>query len=149
MKETNQYDDIIHLPHHVSIRHTPMSAIDRAAQFSPFAALTGYEAVIEETGRLTDTQIELDEGGKAMVDEKLRRIAERIDAQPRVTVTWFQPDERKSGGAYVSTTGCVKKLDPYERILLLMDGTLIPISRIYHITEDSYETGDAGSFSCL
>lgn len=145
MKETNIYEDIIHLPHHVSTRHTPMSAIDRAAQFSPFAALTGYEAMIEETGRLTDTQIELDEGGKAMVNEKLQRIAESIDAQPRITVTWFRPDERKSGGAYVNTTGCVKKIDLYERLLLMMDGIQIPISRIYHITqEDSHETGAVG-----
>lgn len=127
------YDDIIHLPHHISSRHIPMSIMDRAAQFSPFAALTGYDAVIQETGRLTDSCVELDEGGKALVDEKLRQIAHNIDSQPEVTVTWFRPDERKAGGAYVSTTGRVKKIDMYTRSLLLTDGICISIRQILNI----------------
>lgn len=134
MHDEHKYDDIIHLPHHVSSRHMPMAAIDRAAQFSPFAALTGYEAVIEETGRLTDTQIELDEGGKALVDEKLRLIAENLASRPLVTVTWFRPDDRKAGGAYVNTTGRIMRIDLYERQLLFDGGQRIPISQIRQIS---------------
>lgn len=138
MKKTNKYDDIIHLPHHESSKRAPMSIYDRAAQFSPFAALTGYEAVIEETGRLTDYQVELDESGKAMVDEKLRLILESIDEQPGVNITYFRPDERKLGGSYATVTGRVKKIDPYEGVLLLTDGAVIPIQRIYQITGELF-----------
>lgn len=136
MKETDKYDDIIHLPRHVSRRYAPMTAQDRAAQFSPFAALTGYEAVIEEAGRLTDSGVELAPDGVSMVDEQLRLIGENIHSNPVVTVTWFRPDERKSGGAYISTTGNVLKIDLYEGCLLLCDGQKIPLSRIHHISLD-------------
>lgn len=133
MKQTHQYDDIIGLPHHVSSKRAPMSRIDRAAQFSPFAALTGYEAVIQETGRLTATQAELDEGRKAELNEKLTGILEIIDAQPCVTITYFRPDDRKTGGAYISVTGRVKKLDLYEQRIVLTDGRQIPIGQIHLI----------------
>lgn len=136
MNPTHKYDDIIHLPHHVSSKRVPMSRLDRAAQFSPFAALTGYEAVIQETGRLTDTQAELDEGRKAELNEKLSRIFEAIGEQPQVNITYFQPDARKNGGAYVSVTGRVKKVDLYEQRILLTDGTAIPLSLIYRITAE-------------
>ena len=119
MKETHRYDDIIHLSRPVSKKRSPMSNFDRAAQFSPFAALTGYDAVIAETGRLTDTQIELDEGGKALLDEKLQTIREHLAQQPKVKLTVFCPDSRKSGGAYETITGNVKKIDPVARILVL------------------------------
>ena len=132
-----KYDDIIHLPHHVSKRHAPMSILDRAAQFSPFAALTGYEAVIEEAGRLTEDSVELAGDGAAMVDEQLRLLAENIETQPSVVVTWFRPDERKAGGAYISTSGRVMKLDLCERRLILTDGTVIPFSRIQRIDTGS------------
>ncbi len=133
MKETHRYDDIIYLSRPVSKKRSPMSNFDRAAQFSPFAALTGYDAVIAETGRLTDTQIELDEGGKALLDEKLQTIREHLAQQPKVKLTVFCPDSRKSGGAYETVTGNVKKIDPVARILVLTGGEVIPIDRIYGI----------------
>lgn len=133
MKETHRYDDIIHLSRPVSKKRSPMSNFDRAAQFSPFAALTGYDAVIAETGRLTDTRIELDEGGKALLDEKLQTIREHLEEHPAVKLTVFCPDSRKSGGAYDTITGNVKKIDPVARILVLTGGEVIPIDRIYGI----------------
>lgn len=136
MKPTHKYDDIINLPRHVSPKRSPMSNYDRAAQFSPFAALTGYDAVIAETGRLTDTQAELDEGGKALLDEKLRLIREHLPENPLVTLTVFRPDARKSGGSYEKITGHVKKLDPVTRCLVLTDGEVVPIDRIYGIECD-------------
>ena len=133
MKETRRYDDIIHLSRPVSKKRSPMSNFDRAAQFSPFAALTGYDAVIAETGRLTDTRIELDEGGKALLDEKLQTIREHLEEHPAVKLTVFCPDSRKSGGAYETITGNVKKIDPVARILVLTGGEVIPVDRIYGI----------------
>ena len=133
MKETHRYDDIIQLSRPVSKKRSPMSNFDRAAQFSPFAALTGYDAVIAETGRLTDTRIELDEGGKALLDEKLQTIREHLAQQPKVKLTVFCPDSRKSGGAYETITGNVKKIDTVARILVLTGGEVISIDRIYDI----------------
>ena len=133
MKPTYKYDDIINLPRPVSKKRSPMSNYDRAAQFSPFAALTGYDAVIAETGRLTDTQIELDEGGKALLDEKLQTIREHLEEHPAVKLTVFSPDSRKSGGAYEEVTGNVKKIDPVTRCLVLTGGEVVPIDRIYGI----------------
>lgn len=128
---SGKYDDIIHLSRPVSGKRVPMPRADRAAQFSPFAALTGYEAVIEETGRLTDTRAELTESGKAELNEKLQAIQESLHSQPLVTVTCFREDERKAGGAYTCITGRVKKIDAYEKMLVLTDGTCVPISGIY------------------
>lgn len=133
------YDDIIHMPHHVSATRKPMSLLDRAAQFSPFAALTGYDAAIRETGRLTDNAVELDTDGKAMLNETLQRLSELQETRPEVTVTYFVPDERKTGGAYTKVTGCVKKLDPNTQILLLTDGTEILFSRILEIAGEQQE----------
>lgn len=133
MKVTHKYDDIIDLPHPVSSRRSRMTNYDRAAQFSPFAALTGYDGVIAETARLTDSQIELDEGGKELLNEKLRELRDTIDEQPTASFTCYQPDERKLGGAYVTVTGRVKKIDTVTRCVLLADGTVIPIDRIYGI----------------
>lgn len=130
----HKYDDILHLPHPVSRRRGRMSNADRAAQFSPFAALTGFDATIEEAARLTDRRIELDEGGKELLNEKLQEILETIHTQPRVTITHFIYDERKAGGAYISTTGRVKKIDEYSRSVLFTDGTAIPISEILDIS---------------
>ena len=133
MNLTHRYDNIIRLPRHVSTRHSPMSNFDRAAQFSPFAALTGYDAVIAESRRLTDARIELDEGGKALLDEKLQVIREHLAEKPAVTLRVFCPDSRKSGGAYKTITGQVKKIDPVVRVLVLTDGKVIPIDRLYGI----------------
>ena len=110
-----------------------MSNLDRAAQFAPFAALTGYDAVIAESARLTEAQIELDEGGKALLDEKLQVVREHLAEEPAVTLRIFCPDRYKTGGAYETLTGQVKKLDPVARALVLEGGEVIPIHRIYGI----------------
>lgn len=123
----DRYDDIIHLPHHVSKTRPQMSMMDRAAQFSPFAALTGYDAAIKETGRLTDEKIELGEETKAVLDRKQRYLSDMISVQPEITVTYFLPDERKSGGTYLSVTGKLKRIDEYERMMILTDGKKIPL----------------------
>ena len=132
MKEAgiSEYEDIIALPHHVSASHPQMSLADRAAQFSPFAALTGYEDAIDESARLTEEQIELDENAREELDEKLRQIRECGEAHPEITVTYFQKDARKDGGAYVTLTGRVKKIDEYARIISYMDGTVVRIENI-------------------
>ena len=135
-KDDHKYDDIIHLPHPVSCKRTRMSVHDRAAQFSAFAALTGFDAAIAETARLTEDCIELDEGGKALLNEKLQWILEMEEQHPAVTVVCFRPDCRKIGGEYVRITGAVKKIDPYAHTLVMQDGEVIPISRIYDIYED-------------
>ena len=127
------YDDIIDFPHHTSSKRARMARRDRAAQFSPFAALSGYDAAIQETARLTDQPAELDESRKAALNEVLCSILEQIDSTPQVTILHFRPDERKEGGTYVQTTGRVKKIDPIGRYLLLSDGQTIPIERIYEI----------------
>ena len=128
-----QYNDIINMPHHRSPRRAPMSRQDRAAQFSPFAAVTGLDGVIEETGRLTDPMAELTEGEIAMLDARLRRLLEKIGERPRAAIEYFRPDERKKGGAYVGAAGVVKKIDLYRRELYMEDGTAIPIERIYAV----------------
>ena len=134
----HQYDDIIDLPHHVSSIRPRMSMIDRAAQFSPFAALTGYDAAIKETGRLTDQRIELSEDSRAALDRKQQLLVECLADHPEVSVTYFIPDERKSGGAYVTVTGIAKKVDDYQRLLLLTDGTRIPLDDILDLESELF-----------
>lgn len=133
------YDDIINLPHHVSTTHPQMSLANRAAQFSPFAALTGFEAAIAETGRLTDGRIELAEGTIAALDTKLGILADAMDTRPKIAVTYFQPDERKEGGAYVTATGSVKKIDDFERVIILVCGKKIAIADILEIEGEIFE----------
>lgn len=130
-EDTSRYDDIIHLPHHTSLKHPRMSRGDRAAQFSPFAALTGHDAAVRETERLTSQRIELDESVLSDIDARLQLLQEHLPEQPELTVCYFQPDERKSGGAYRTITGTVKKIDCYERHLILTDGTKIPIDELF------------------
>ena len=124
------YDDIIHLSHPTSARHPRMPISDRAAIFSPFAALTGHAAAIQETARLTDQRIELDEDTKAELDRKQKILMDYIADQPEVTITWFCPDEKKSGGAYVVTMGRLKKVDDVVGTLKLADETTIPLNEI-------------------
>ncbi len=137
---TSIYDDMVHLPHHISGTHPHMEIIDRAAQFSPFAALTGHDAAIKETARLTNKRIELDEHEKDVVSERLQIIADNIKEEPRIEVTYFQPDGKKDGGAYVTVTMRVKKVDLYMRNLIMMDGNLIPIDDIINIDWHMFET---------
>ena len=129
----NNYEDLIGLAHHVSPTRNRMSMLDRAAQFSPFAALTGHDAAILETARLTESKIELDENEKTILNEKLQIIAEKISELPEVTITYFQPDQKKSGGEYAEVTGKVKKIDEYERCVRMVDGAEISIDLIYKI----------------
>ena len=132
------YDDIIHLSHPTSKNRPRMSIHDRAAQFSPFAALSGHAAAIAETARLTDRKLELDEDTKAELDRRQAILLEHISERPEITVTWFRPDERKEGGAYITTTGHLKKLDEAERILILTDDTRIPLEAVVSLESDSF-----------
>ena len=133
------YDDIINLPHPTSQRHPRMPIRDRAAIFSPFAALTGHAGAIAETARLTDQKMELDEDTKAELDRRQAILLEHISERPEITVTWFRPDEKKAGGAYVTTTGRLKKIDQVERILVLMDGTNIPLEDVAALESDCFQ----------
>lgn len=133
INDDHKYDDIINLPHHTSPKRPRMPMIDRAAQFSPFAALTGYDAAVKETARLTDERIEIDESSKMELDEKLRMVQESLNKSPEITITFFEPDEKKSGGSYISVTGCVKKIDNYERCVIMQDKQKISIDEIIQI----------------
>lgn len=127
------YDDIIHLPRPVSTAHPRMPLYDRAAQFAPFKALSGYEDDVEETARLTERRIEPDEDCVELLDTKLRLLGERLASTPEIRVTCFRADERKDGGAYLSVTGRVKKLDALAGVLVLEDGTRIPFADILRL----------------
>ena len=133
MKISHQYDDIIDLPHHVSERHPQMPMIDRAAQFSPFAALTGYDAAIVETARLTDRKRELSEEQKTEIGRQLNEQQSRIGTEHTVTVVFFEPDARKDGGTYRTINGVVKMVDVGRGILEMADGTEIPFDDIMSI----------------
>ena len=122
---SGRYDDIIHLSRPKS-KHRPMSAYDRAAQFSPFAALNGHEEAIQETARITEDERRLDFDGTLMLDAEIRKLAERIGERPTVTVRSFEPDGRKTGGAYREKTGEVGKVDALRQCLIFTDGTEVP-----------------------
>ena len=133
--QKGKYEDIINLPHHVSKTHPQMPLYDRAAQFSPFAALTGYEDAIRETARLTETLVQLSEDKKQELDEKLQKLISEKDRTEPVTITFFHPDERKEGGSYRTVTGQIKKIDMYKRKVFLKDGTEIELEKIVEINE--------------
>ncbi|MBQ4644140.1 MAG: hypothetical protein IJB72_00060 [Clostridia bacterium] len=133
-----KYNDIINLPHYQSKKRPHMSIYDRAAQFSPFAALTGHDEAIKETARLTDKKTELSETTKTILDEKFSFIMEHIYDQPEITVTYFIPDTLKSGGMYVDYTGCVKKYDYHNRILHFTDNTEIKVDDIMEIESEFF-----------
>lgn len=128
-----KYADIIDLPHQKSVKRPHMPVEDRAAQFSPFAALTGYEDAVKETARLTDERIELDEYSKEELNRKLNELKDNLAKQ--VSITYFEPDERKEGGAYITVSGCVKKFKEQEMLIIMEDGTEIPISEMIEIVE--------------
>ena len=140
--DVHRYDDIINLPHHVSKAHPQMSMFNRAAQFSPFAALTGFDGAIKETARLTNERIELDETTKTVLDEKLRIVQEQLGSQPEIEITFFQPDEMKTGGAYISVIGVVKKIDGYEQTVVMREETRIPIEDIIGIKGEIFQSID-------
>ena len=127
------YDDIIDLPHHVSETHPRMPMRDRAAQFSPFAALTGYGEVIRETGRITQPKIELGEDETEELNRKLKILSGSADRRPEVTVTYFRPDQMKEGGEYLTVSGKVRKIDGFKRAILMENGPEIPVEDILEL----------------
>ena len=154
-QDRSKYVDILFLPHPVSKKHPPMDRSVRAAQFSPFAALTGYEAAIQETGRLTDRFVELEEYEKSLLDQTLQQLkqclqecskqsgAEQNHSRwPMVTVTYFQPDDRKEGGAYVEICGAVRRIDEFRRVLIMEDGGEIRLDLVISLIK----TDDFGKF---
>ena len=140
MRMNNRYDEIMGLPHHVSKTRPQMPMSDRAAQFAPFAALTGYDAAIKETGRLTVERIELDVEALSALDMKYQLLMEALDEAPEVTITYFRPDERKAGGKYVSAVGAVKKIDDFERRITMRDGTRIPMDDVLSIDGELFSS---------
>lgn len=132
-QRNNPYEDIINLPHHISRKHPQMSISDRAAQFSPFAALTGFGAEIQEAARLTDCQHELSEDQKGKLNDCLRLLNECLPKQPEAVFTYFLPDRKKDGGSYVTVKGKLKRLDEVNRLILLSDGTSIPIESMLDV----------------
>ena len=138
MAERFPYEDIVDLPHHVSRKHPQPTMADRAARFAPFAAITGYEEMVLEEARITDDRIELDENSKAALNEKLNMILEFIDEQPEVSITYFEPDMRKAGGAYITVIGTVKRIDEYEHLVIMTDGKKINIDEIYNLQSELF-----------
>ena len=130
MNANSKYDEIINFPHHVSKTRPQMPMSDRAAQFSPFAALTGYDSAIKETGRLTDEKIDLDEESLNALNMRYQMLTDALEERPEVRITYFKPDERKAGGAYVTTAGAVRKIDDFEQTIIMQDGTRIPMGDV-------------------
>lgn len=133
LNENSKYKDIIHLPHKQSSTRPHMAVADRAAQFAPFAALVGYDDAVKETARLTESRRELSDGALEQLNAKLSYIQDHLDEQPEVSITYFQPDSKKSGGAYLTCTGIVKRVDDYEHTVLMQDGREIFIDDITEI----------------
>ena len=131
--DNRKYAGIMNLPHHVSLTRPQMPISDRAAQFSPFAALTGHSAAIAETGRLTDQRMELDEYEMARVDAELQRLQELLPSRPTASITYFVPDERKNGGSYQTVTGEVKRIDAVNGVIQMADRQCIPIADVFSI----------------
>lgn len=127
------YEDIINLPHHVSKRHMPMAVSDRAAQFASFAALRGHSDAIDETGRCVGSFVDLDEYEKEILNSKLEQLIYGDKKNTKLSITYFVPDMKKAGGAYVTTTGFIKKTDEYNRLIIMIDDTVIPIDHISDI----------------
>ncbi len=134
------YEDIVNLPHHISRNRPQMPLRDRAAQFAPFAALTGYGEAIDETARWTEERREMDENERAVLDSRLRFLSMRLDEQPQVEIEHFVPDSRKTGGAYVRTMGRLVAISPASRTLMLIDGTVISLDNITAIESPLFNT---------
>ena len=138
MAEKFPYEDIVDLPHHVSKKYPQPTMADRAARFSPFAAISGYEDMVKEAARVTEERIDITDATKELLNEKLNMIIEFLDEEPEVTITYFEPDKKKDGGAYISITGTVKRIDEYERIVLMSNDKKIRIDEIYAIESDLF-----------
>ncbi len=138
----HKYDDIIDLPHHRSQKHPHMPLADRAAQFSPFAALTGHGDAVKETARLTEARIELDEEAKASLNARLLFLEDNLKELPEVVITMFVPDGQKAGGAYVAKTGAVKRIDEYEQTIVMADDTVVPIDAVFALDGELFSQLD-------
>ena len=134
---TNDYDDIINQPHYEPKHHPRMSMWNRAAQFAPFAALTGYDTAIQESNRVTDDWINLEESGNEELNRKMELILSKLSEQPHVTIEYFVPDEHKEGGSYQSYTGNIKRIDEYEKTMVMTDGKKIQLKMITNITDNN------------
>ena len=130
-KDIHNYDDIINMPRHISSKHPQMKIIDRAAQFAPFAALTGHKESINEASRITDSKKELDENQKEILNNKLNYILLNLDKLFEIKITYFQADLKKSGGKYVTVLASIKKIDEYNKVLVLNNGKKIKIDDLY------------------
>ena len=138
MAEKFPYEDIVNLPPHISKRYPQPTMMDRAARFAPFAAITGYEEMVLEEARVTEERIDLDEGTLSLLNEKLNMIQEFLDEEPEIKITYFEPDKKKAGGAYVSVTGVVKRIDEYEHLVIMTDGKKIRIDDIFGLESDLF-----------
>ena len=138
MAEKFPYEDIVNLPPHISKNHPQPSMMDRAARFAPFAAITGYEEMVLEEARVTEERVDLDEGALSLLNEKLNMIQEFLDEEPEVTITYFEPDKKKTGGAYITITGIVKRIDEYEHLVIMKDGARIFIESIYDLQSELF-----------
>ena len=134
MNDKHKYDDIINLPHHISKTRPHMLLIDRAAQFSSFAALSGHKEAIKETERITDEKLELSEDTKEILSEKLTKLKNCINEYPEIEITYFIPDTKKAGGSYNTIRGKIKKYDEYNRVLILDNNTVIHFDYIYNVS---------------
>ncbi|MBP5723256.1 MAG: hypothetical protein J6X18_06760 [Bacteroidales bacterium] len=139
---SGKYDDIINLPHHVSETHPQMSMRNRAAQFSPFAALSGHSDAIHETARYTDDFQGVDESNVEALNQKIAMILDKINEHPQITVTYFKPDEKKEGGSYTLKMGNIKRVDDYEHVLQFTDNEKIPIQSIFNIDGEMFSIID-------
>ena len=137
---SGKYDEIMGLPHHVSKTRPQMPMTDRAAQFAPFAALTGYDSAIKETGRLTDEKIELDEEALTALNLRYQLLIDALDEELEVEITYFKPDERKAGGEYVAVIGAVKKVDDFERLITMQDGMKISMDDVLSIDGELFSS---------
>lgn len=135
----NNYEDIINLPHHISSKRSQMSKEQRASQFAPFSALTGYEDAIKETARLTNRKIEVDEGLREVLNNKLNIIEENIKNNPEVSITYFIPDKKKDGGEYITITGIVRRIDIVNNLIIMIDKTKIKMQDVLNITCDLFK----------
>ena len=143
-KQDNRYEKIIHLPHPSSKKHPHMPVEDRAAQFAPFAALTGHDTAIKETARLTECKLDLDEYEKNELDKRLNYIVSCGEDAPDITITYFLHDENKTGGKYVSVIGGIKKIDSYKKQIIMHDGTQIPVVDVISIEGECFDKEDSG-----
>ncbi len=146
MNNDHQYDDIIDLPHHVSKKHKQLGKESYAAQFSPFAALTGYDGIVSEAARFTDERIELGETDLEILSMKLQIIAEHIKERPEITFTYFLKDEKKSGGSYLTQTGNIKQINDVERLLLFTDGSKLPIDDVVDMQGEIFNILEKAEF---